>query len=58
MNRGRGSVSIHQKPETLHFGLDRPDGKHTDFFKKLRGLIVGMYVSKKTEESWVFPRSI
>ena len=29
-------VSVHQKPETLHFGLDRPDGQHADFFKKLR----------------------
>ncbi|HEX3557446.1 MAG TPA: hypothetical protein VIA62_29820 [Thermoanaerobaculia bacterium] len=29
-------VAFHQEPETLHFGLDRPEGTHTGFFKKLR----------------------
>lgn len=30
------TVDIHQKPETLHFGLDRSDDKHIDFYKTLR----------------------
>jgi hypothetical protein len=30
-------VEVHQKPETLHFGLDSPDETHTDFYKTLRG---------------------
>jgi hypothetical protein len=31
-----GSVAVHGKPETLHFGLDLPDAQHADLFKKLR----------------------
>jgi hypothetical protein len=27
---------LHLKPETLHFGLDKPDDKHPDLFKRLR----------------------
>jgi hypothetical protein len=30
------SVSIHQKPETLHFGLDRGDEQPEEFYKMLR----------------------
>jgi hypothetical protein len=30
------TIDIHQKPETLHFGLDRSDDKHPDFYKTLR----------------------
>jgi hypothetical protein len=29
-------VEIHQKPETLHFGVDKPDRPNQDFYKKMR----------------------
>lgn len=30
------TVDIHQKPETMHFGVDKPDGAHDDYYKELR----------------------
>jgi hypothetical protein len=30
------AVDIHQKPETLHFGVSRPDEKHNRYYKELR----------------------
>lgn len=30
------AVDIHQKPETLHFGVNLPDDEHTTEYKKLR----------------------
>lgn len=30
------TIDIHQKPETLHFGLNIPDERHTGYYKKLR----------------------
>jgi hypothetical protein len=31
------TVDLHLKPETLHFGLDKPQGDHKVFYKKLKG---------------------
>jgi hypothetical protein len=42
------TIDIHQKPETLHFGLDSPDQTHKDYYKKLRnttGIEAGLEVS-------------
>ena len=30
------TVDIHQKPETMHFGLDFPDDRHPNFHKELK----------------------
>ena len=32
------TVDLHLKPESLHFGLDKPDGDHKGFHKKLKDL--------------------
>ena len=32
------TVDLHLKPESLHFGLDKPDGDHKGFHKKLKEL--------------------
>jgi hypothetical protein len=42
------TIDIHQKPETLHFGLDSPDQTHKDYYKKLcntTGIEAGLEVS-------------
>ena len=39
------TVDIHQKPETLHFGLDSDDGGET-FYKKLKDPIDGKEISR------------
>jgi hypothetical protein len=30
------TLDLHQKPEALHFGLNRPDDDHPDYYKELR----------------------
>ncbi|MFN0086708.1 MAG: hypothetical protein ACKVX9_15065 [Blastocatellia bacterium] len=32
------TIDIHQKPETLHFGLNIPDETHPNYYKKLRDM--------------------